>query len=38
VGLIVKWFGKDGKPWGLFDECLEKPRGHSAKNAAIVFL
>ncbi len=34
----LEWFGKDGKPWGLFDECLKKPPGHSAKNAAIAFL
>jgi hypothetical protein len=34
----LEWFGKNGKPWGLFDECLKKPRGSSAKNAAIAFL
>jgi len=34
----LEWFGKDYKPWGLFDECLKKPRGHSAKDAALAFL
>ena len=34
----LEWFGKNGKPWGLFDECLKKPAGHSGKEAAIKFL
>ena len=34
----LEWFGKDGKPWGLFNECLKKPAGHTAKAALIAFL
>ena len=34
----LEWFGKNGKPWGLFDECLKKPANHTAKLAAIDFL
>lgn len=34
----LEWFGKNGKQWGLFDECLKKPAGHSAKVAATDFL
>ena len=34
----LEWFGKDGKPWGLFDECLKKPAGHSGKEALVKFL
>lgn len=34
----LEWFGKNHKPWGLFDECSKKPAGHSAKEAQITFL
>jgi len=34
----LEWYGKNGKPWGLFDECLKKPAGHTAKAMAIAFL
>jgi agarase len=34
----LEWFGKDGKPYGLFDECMRKPADHPAKQALIAFL
>ncbi|MBI4559752.1 MAG: hypothetical protein HY706_19350 [Candidatus Hydrogenedentes bacterium] len=34
----LEWFGKNHKPWGLFDEAWKKPAGHAAKQAWIVFL
>ncbi len=34
----LEWYGKDGAPWGLFDECLKKPAGDTAKEAALAFL
>lgn len=34
----LEWFGKNGKPWGLFDECLKKAADHTAKVAATDFL
>lgn len=34
----LEWFGKNGKQWGLFDECTKKPAGHSAKTAMVDFL
>jgi hypothetical protein len=29
----LEWYGKNGQPWGLFDEAWKKPAGHSAKQA-----
>ncbi|MCE5238242.1 hypothetical protein LLH23_07090 [bacterium] len=34
----LEWYGKNGKPWGLFDETMKKPAGHTAKAAALAFL
>lgn len=34
----LEWFGKNHKQWGLFDECLKKPAGHTAKTALLSFL
>ncbi|MBX7258818.1 MAG: hypothetical protein K1Y02_20820 [Candidatus Hydrogenedentes bacterium] len=34
----LEWFGKNGKPWGLFDEAWKKPAGHDAKKAWQRFL
>jgi hypothetical protein len=34
----LEWFGKNHKPWGLFDETWKKPREHAAKAAWVRFL
>ncbi len=34
----LEWFGKNHRPWGLFDEAWKKPAGHSAKRAWVEFL
>lgn len=34
----LEWFGKNGKPWGLFDEAMKKPADHTAKVAVVEFL
>jgi len=34
----LEWFGKNGKPGGLFDCCLAKPAGQTAKAAVLRFL
>ncbi|MFA6242248.1 MAG: hypothetical protein WC655_15040, partial [Candidatus Hydrogenedentales bacterium] len=34
----LEWFGKNGKPWGLFDEAWKKPADHDAKRAWVKFL
>ncbi|HOZ45583.1 MAG TPA: hypothetical protein PLO37_08390 [Candidatus Hydrogenedentes bacterium] len=34
----LEWFGKNYRPWGLFDEAWKKPATHGAKQAWIAFL
>lgn len=34
----LEWFGKNGQPWGLFDEAWKKPKEHSAKQEWVRFL
>lgn len=34
----LEWFGKNYRPWGLFDEAWKRPAAHTAKQAWIAFL
>ncbi|NOX54265.1 MAG: hypothetical protein GXP27_07440, partial [Planctomycetes bacterium] len=34
----LEWFGKNHRPWGLFDEAWKKPAEHTAKQAWVAFL
>ncbi|HIE52360.1 MAG TPA: hypothetical protein EYP85_11425 [Armatimonadetes bacterium] len=34
----LEWYGKSGRPWGIFEEAMKKPPKHTAKRAVVDFL